>query len=130
MPSQSPSSTITIQTLPSDQQQQQQQQEYVDTLNNQKNSTVIKFRREKSMEFDDDSKFISNINDDINNNHSTFETTDEMIKLESNYSSPASSIDEDRQLIIQIPSSPKQISSPSKRIYVSYSNGMKRNYSF
>jgi hypothetical protein len=72
------------------------------------------------MEFDDDSKFISNINDDIiNNNHSTFETTDEMIKLESNYSSPASSIDEDRQLIIQIPSSPKQISSPSKRIHFS-----------
>ncbi|CAF3714871.1 unnamed protein product [Adineta steineri] len=114
MPSQSPSSTITIQTLPSDQQQQQQQKEYVDTLNNQKNTTVIKFRQEKSMEFDDDSRFISNINDDINNNHSTFDTTDEMIKLESNNSSSISSIDDDRHLTIQIPSSPsqQQISSP------------------
>jgi hypothetical protein len=113
MPSQSPSSTTTIQTLPSDQQQQQQQQEYVDTLNSEKNSTVIKFRREKSMEFDNDTRFI---NDDINNNHSTFDTTDEMIKLGSTNSSPASSIDEDPQLTIQIPSSspPQQISSPSK----------------
>jgi hypothetical protein len=119
MPSQSPSSTTTIQTLPSDQQQQQQQQEYVDTLNSEKNSTVIKFRREKSMEFDNDTRFINNINDDINNNHSTFETTDEMIKLGSNNSSSTSSIDEDPQLIIQIPSSPssQQISSPSKMIF-------------
>jgi hypothetical protein len=110
MPSQSPSSTTTIQTLPSD---QQQQQEYVDTLNSEKNSTVIKFRREKSMEFDNDTRFI---NDDINNNHSTFDTTDDMIKLGSTNSSPASSIDEDPQLTIQIPSSspPQQISSPSK----------------
>jgi hypothetical protein len=110
MPSQSPSPTTTIQTLPSDQQQQQQQQEYVDTLNCQKNSTVRKFRREKSMEFDDDIRFTSNINDDINNNHST----DGMIKLESNHSSPTSSIDEDPPLTIQIPSSPQQISTPSK----------------
>ena len=63
MPSQSPSSTATIQTLPSDQQQQQQQQqkkqqdEYVDTLNSQKNNTTKRFRREKSMEFDDDTRF-------------------------------------------------------------------------
>jgi len=116
MPSQSPSPTTTIQTLPSD---QQQQQEYVDTLNSEKNSTVIKFRREKSMEFDNDTRFINNINDDINNNHSTFETTDEMIKLSSTNSSPRSSLDEDRQLIIQIPSSsplPQQIPSPSKMI--------------
>ncbi len=116
MPSQSPSPTTTIQTLPSD---QQQQQEYVDTLNSEKNSTVIKFRREKSMEFDNDTRFINNINDDINNNHSTFETTDEMIKLSSTNSSPRSSLDEDRQLIIQIPPSsplPQQIPSPSKMI--------------
>ncbi len=110
------SPTTTIQTLPSD---QQQQQEYVDTLNSEKNSTVIKFRREKSMEFDNDTRFINNINDDINNNHSTFETTDEMIKLSSTNSSPRSSLDEDRQLIIQIPPSsplPQQIPSPSKMI--------------
>ncbi|CAF3319939.1 unnamed protein product [Rotaria socialis] len=110
MPSQSPTSTTTIQTLPSD---QQQQQEYVDTLNSQANSTVIKFRREKSMEFDDDTRFIGNINDDINNNHSTFVSTDEMIKLESNHSSPASSIDEDQQLVIQTPSSSVHLTSPT-----------------
>ncbi|CAM4855412.1 unnamed protein product [Rotaria socialis] len=110
MPSQSPTSTTTIQTLPSD---QQQQQEYVDTLNSQANSTVIKFRREKSMEFDDDTRFIGNINDDINNNHSTFVSTDEMIKLESNHSSPASSIDEDPQLVIQTPSSSVHLTSPT-----------------
>ncbi len=122
MPSQSPSPTTTIQTLPSDQQQQQQKQEYVDKLNSEKNSTVIKFRREKSMEFDNDTRFINNINDDINNNHSTFETTDEMIKLNSNNSSPISNVDEEPQLTIQIPtpsSSPpppqqQQISSSSK----------------
>lgn len=121
MPSQSPSPTITIQTLPSDQQQQQQQQEYVDTINSEKNSTVIKFRREKSMEFDNDTRFINNINDDINNNHSTFETTDELIKLNSTNSSPTSSLDEDPPLIIQIssssPGSSPLISSPSKRIF-------------
>ncbi|CAF2431495.1 unnamed protein product [Rotaria sp. Silwood2] len=113
MPSQSPPSTTTIQTLPSD---QQQQQEYVDTLNNQTNSTVIKFRREKSMEFDDDTRFVSNINDDINNNHSVFESTDDMIKLESNDASSVSSTNEDSQLIIQTPSSPSPLpplSSPS-----------------
>ena len=110
MPSQSPSPTTTIQTLPSDQQQQQQQQEYVDTLNRQKNSTDRKFRREKSMEFDDNMRFNSNINDDINNNHST----DEMIKIQSTSSSPASSIDEEPPLTIQIPSSPEQISTPSR----------------
>ncbi len=118
MPSQSPSPTTTIQTLPSD---QQQQQEYVDTLNSEKNSTVIKFRREKSMEFDPDTRFINNINDDINNNHSNFETTDEMIKLESANSSRTSSIDEDPRLTIQISSSSppsQQISSPSTIIYL------------
>ncbi|CAF1060666.1 unnamed protein product [Adineta ricciae] len=102
MPSQSPSSTITIQTLPSD----QQQQEYVDTLNNQKNTTVIKFRREKSMEFDQDSKFTSRINDDINNNCSNFATTDESMKSVSNPSTPISSTDDDRPLSsIQVPPS-------------------------
>ncbi|CAM4787354.1 unnamed protein product [Rotaria magnacalcarata] len=110
MPSQSLTSTTTIQTLPSD---QQQQQEYVDTLNSQANSTVIKFRREKSMEFDDDTRFIGNINDDINNNHSTFASTDEMIKLESNHSSPASSINEDAHLVIQTSSSPVHLTSPT-----------------
>jgi hypothetical protein len=114
MPSQSPSPTTTIQTLPSD---QQQQQEYIDTLNSEKNSTVIKFRREKSMEFDSDTRFINNINDDINNNHSNFETTDEMIKLGSSNSSRTSSLDDDPRLTIHI-SSPQQqqqktISSPS-----------------
>ncbi len=116
MPSQSPSPTTTIQTLPSDQQQQQKQQEYVDTLNSEKNSTVIKFRREKSMEFDNNTRFISNINDDINNNHSTFETTEEINKLESINSSPLSSVDDDRHLTIQISSSPQQILSPCKII--------------
>ena len=110
MPSQSPSPTTTIQTLPSD---QQQQQEYVDTINSEKNSTVIQFRREKSMEFDPDTRFINNINDDINNNHSNFETTDEMIKLGSSNSSRASSPDEDQQLTIPISSPSQPISSPS-----------------
>ncbi|CAF0800098.1 unnamed protein product [Rotaria sordida] len=112
MPSQSPPSTTTIQTLPSD---QQQQQEYVDTLNSQTNNTTIKFRREKSMEFDDDTRFVSNINDDINNNHSVFESTDEMIKLKSNDSSPVSSTNEDSPLIIQTSLSPlpPSLSSPT-----------------
>jgi len=118
MPSQSPSSTITIQTLPSD---QQQQQEYIETLNREKNSKVITFRREKSMEFDHDSRYTNNMSDDINNNHSTFETTNEMIKLNSRDSSPTSNVDEiSPQISSSVSSSSsasssQQISSPRKK---------------
>ena len=124
MPSQSPPPTTTIQTLPSD---QQQQQEYVDTLNNQTNNSVIKFQREESMEFDDGTAFISNINDDINNNHSAFESASEMIKLESTHSSPISSGDEGPQLIIPNPSSPSQLPSPCKPIYLISSKNYQEN---
>lgn len=101
-----PSSTSIIQTLPSDQQQQY----------SEKNSTIIKFRREKSMEFDPDTRFV---NDDINNNHSNFDTSDELIKLSSTNSSRSSSLDEDPQVIMQIPSSSSatQISNPSIFIF-------------
>ena len=111
MPSQSPSSTSTIQTLPSDQQQ------YIDTLHCEKNSTIIKFRREKSMEFDPDTRFINHLNDDINNNHSNFESTDELIKLSSTNSSRSSSLDDEPQLLIPIPS----ISHPSTIIRLNFS---------
>ena len=114
MPSQSPSPTNTIQTLPSDQQQQKKQldDEYVDTSSNQKNSTIRQLRREKSMEFEEEPRFLAHINDDINNNYSTFESTDETIKSDSADSSPASSSgDDDPPLTIQMHSSTPLISS-------------------
>ena len=118
MPSQSPSSTTTIQTLPSDQQQQQQkkqQDEYVDTFNSQKNNANNRIRREKSMEFDDDSRFVAHISDDINNNYSINEQTDEMNKSESDDSLPSSSADEELPLTVSMPLSTPAVSNMSER---------------
>lgn len=94
MPSHPLSPTNTIQTLPSDQQQQKKlldDDEYVDTSSNQKNSTISQLRREKSMEFEDEPRFHPHLSDDINNNYSTFESTDDMNKSDSADSSPVSS---------------------------------------
>ena len=65
------------------------------------------------MEFDDDVRFLGNIPDDINNNSSTFETTDERSKPDSSESSKQSIGDDERPLTITLPSSSSgQISSP------------------